>query len=66
MPSSPFDKLRVRTTVGHGSHKILILSLSKDEDFHPLRRPHSTLSRPKKKGGGSGPPPSSISAEAEA
>ncbi|ACL93814.1 hypothetical protein [Caulobacter vibrioides] len=32
-PPSPFDKLRVRTTVGLGSHKILILSLSKDEDF---------------------------------
>jgi hypothetical protein len=42
-PASPFDKLRVRTTVGLGSlkililssQKILILSLSKDEDFHP-------------------------------
>jgi hypothetical protein len=37
-PPSPFDKLRVRTTVGFGSHKILILSLSKDEDFHPHTR----------------------------
>ncbi|OYX05037.1 MAG: hypothetical protein B7Z12_04710 [Caulobacter vibrioides] len=42
-PASPFDKLRARTTVGLGSlkililssQKILILSLSKDEDFHP-------------------------------
>ncbi len=36
-PPSPFDGLRVRTTVGLGSFKILILSLSKDEDFHPDR-----------------------------
>jgi hypothetical protein len=35
-PPSPFDKLRVRTTVGVVPHKILILSLSKDEDCHPL------------------------------
>jgi hypothetical protein len=41
-PSSPFDKLRVRTTVGLGSHKILILSLSKEEDFPPLEHLSST------------------------
>ncbi|MCY1646394.1 hypothetical protein OVA11_04700 [Caulobacter sp. SL161] len=32
-PPSPFDELRARTTVGLGSRKILIRSLSKDEDF---------------------------------
>jgi hypothetical protein len=36
--SSPFDRLRVRTTVRFGSHKILILGLSKDEDFRPEQR----------------------------
>jgi len=44
--SSPFDKLRVRTTASLGAHKILILSLSKDEDFPPDPRPLSTRIRP--------------------
>jgi hypothetical protein len=38
-PSSPFDTLRVRTTADLSSHKILILSLSKDEDLHADERP---------------------------
>jgi hypothetical protein len=40
-PSSPFDRLRVRTTISPGSLKILILSLSKDEDFLADRRARS-------------------------
>ncbi|OYW97449.1 MAG: hypothetical protein B7Z12_21610, partial [Caulobacter vibrioides] len=48
-PPSPFDKLRVRTTVTLGAHKILFLSLSKDEDFHPRERPHSTRRQPRKR-----------------
>ncbi|MFY8144247.1 MAG: hypothetical protein ACOVMT_10320, partial [Caulobacter sp.] len=41
-PPSPFDRLRVRTTLESCAHKILILSLSKDEDFAPDLRLHAT------------------------
>ncbi len=46
-PPSPFEKLRVRTTFGLGSRKILILSLSKGEDFHPDQRPRAQQKRPR-------------------
>ena len=52
MPPSSFDKLRMRTTVGLGSHKILILSLSKDEDFLPRQSPTLNANSAKEKGPG--------------